>query len=558
MNNERGSSLLLVLLVTIIIMTLGLTILSVSIGGAKRTEIRYDTTDAIYSAMQNMDKVILEFKNEINNIDLKIYNNKALYQVKLNDVVNQLKSNHPVGLTITDITADFLEDSTNYEHNYYSRVYKLEYEAKDQRDNQYDAVKTITRQIILSPTPSFLEYAVGSFGKEDDEGYLTINGSANIQGNMYANVLTLSNYANYKDDSGASTMPTPYSAFDGSAFVQKRLLLRSSPTDTPIGYEAIRLLSQPVDSSYFYKNNRPTFMMNSNDFVEIDFDATYDKKEDQLSPLDSNATVVTDGSEPNIIITNEADLLHNSEDWIVIDHPSVEFFSGYTPFNIDKNIYVNGDLTIVSEKEVSIKGNIITKGDLTFQVQHAPISYDGTAIVEGNINILGNDDETVVEDDEVNFNAVMFAKGKGFISNTNIAGLDDKQLVLLTKEDVVVTRINEFASFAPPDEDTDIFNYNSPASLKAFFYTDKSAIMYGVGSNFFIHGGVFAKKSLEINAIRGNIIKGYTLLKPSPIDQTGKKSRFTIIHDSSVLTSQLDALPQVDRLRFIVGEVTIN
>jgi hypothetical protein len=159
--------------------------------------------------------------------------------------------------------------------------------------------------------------------------------------------------------------------------------------------------------------------------------------------------------------------------------------------------------------------------------------------------------------------------GQSFISSANIFGADnnDKQLVLLSNGNLTITRINEFRNFSMIDEPA---NFNGEVTdsaikpLQAFFYTHQNAELYGVGSLFYIDGGLFAREHLVINAIRGGQAKNEEDLKQMTMDgnqptfQTDKYSRFNVKYDKKVLLRRIDDLPLVDELQVIPDAIELQ
>ena len=121
--------------------------------------------------------------------------------------------------------------------------------------------------------------------------------------------------------------------------------------------------------------------------------------------------------------------------------------------------------------------------------------------------------------------------------------------MLLSNGNITLCRINVFS------------NSNNPSiePLKAFFYTEGSAELYGVGSLFQINGGIFATNTLEINAVRGDIIKPSNNVIQIPFlpNQLNARSRFEVIYDPTVLLSQT-RLPVAEKPRVIVDDRSIR
>ncbi|MCG3056756.1 hypothetical protein KZ287_31825, partial [Escherichia coli] len=79
---------------------------------------------------------------------------------------------------------------------------------------------TYTKRVIISPTPSFLQYALGSAES------LILNGSPTITGNVFANELVIHKEANYTptNGSGQQQVDTPFPQITGSLYSQNKNL----------------------------------------------------------------------------------------------------------------------------------------------------------------------------------------------------------------------------------------------------------------------------------------------------------------------------------------------
>lgn len=246
--------------------------------------------------------------------------------------------------------------------------------------------------------------------------------------------------------------------------------------------------------------------------------------------------------------------------------------------NLQGNIFVAGALNIESaannkvnpDNGITLSGDILSGKSINIRPLNTTISFNSNMISLDSFTINGDEkDEELGENDIIKINSVVYTLNDAFVSNINILGLpyvDNRtgatqigQLILLAKEKLTITRMNEFNHFNPmkesgfpytPDEETII------QPLKAFFYTEQSAELYGVGSLFYIKGGVFAKESLEINAIRAN--RTFSMISDIPNSSEGMLSRFIVDYDQDVLLRGIDALPIVDRLQIIPDDFVIE
>ena len=594
MKNERGSSLILVMLVSLLFVTLGLTILSVSIEGTKRTTVRENDVVTSQDAILEMSKILSDFHNKVKDVSIKnkINLKSGVYQSNLQQILNSLPTNlsnrytdssktKPV-LTVTDETSNFLNDLA-YKTNYYTRVYlfKLDYYGK-LYSNTPELKKSISRRVYLSPTPSFLQYTVGA------KDLLSLNGASNITGNVYGNDVSILNQANYVDaktpTNSESNAESPYPTITGSLVVQHQIQLWSRLKNLPehkYNSEEIPLISQTNFANYFYQKFPPIIKKPDEEFVNMDFKQTlYDKLNLAVSPIqvDSNLpldqtlgdTIVNSIFKSNKIekkqenvsllnsnstiqqyiidkLTNPGDIANEippSKKVIVmtdLSDPKTQEQNS-APFIIKDNIHLQKDQWLI------VNGNLEIYND--HHSSNAPLDIQGNIIVLGNVTIHGFNHDTTSEHDEIKFDSTMYVTGDSSIYSTNITGLNEKHLVLLSKGNLLVNRTNEFTTLK-----------DNALPLKAYLYTDSSATFYGVGSAISINGGVFANHSLTINAIRQNTVQtsdpNILIIQPEVFQNT-QSSRFTVTYDKSILLSQLEGLPTVDSLRMIVDHYTFS
>ncbi|RAK21372.1 hypothetical protein B0I26_103334 [Anoxybacillus vitaminiphilus] len=674
---EKGSSLITVLLVALIFMTLGLAILSATIGGSLRTEIRKTDVDVIYQARKLMEEMIADLKIALKDpdpmykIDLTKVNGRvnASFDVNLHNVIDKLEQAYKTNPIVKSLRIEVISSDIHYpEYNIdketqFTRVLEIRLTVQDP-DKKIE--RTFKRNVILSPTPSFLQYAIGSAGEGSNAG-LEINGSPNILGNVFANDLKISQNAKFCPTNKFCTpndewleIPTPYPSIFGDVYSQGRDL-------------------QPVlTADHFYNQKVPT-LKNHSDFIDVNFPKTFHTQADELLQKidgtlqysDENFTTYFNSYITDFFSTSQPTLLPLSDDDDDADtvdlkdlpvtpmtvlkwkNPGQSMKLSNTsnlelskPLKIDgdailsntrsltiPSLIVNGDITITNYGDLEI-GNLYATGDVTianfrgnhsssvkkgfvknsmiiggnleiinytdfqigeenssndsftasqstgnvfvygntkFVTNNRPFTVRGNIITNGDLFILGNDDLNKNEDDDFIFDSVIYVNGQSFISNVNIFGADnnDKQLVLLSGEDLTITRINEFKNFPNMNEPDDFKgevtdNTNTIKPLKAFFYTHENAKLYGVGSLFYIEGGLFARNHLEINAIRGGQAGNEEDLKRMAGDgnqpnlQTGKYSRFNVKYDKKVLLKRIDALPVVDYLQVIPDEIVME
>jgi hypothetical protein len=668
LNNEKGNTLLTVLVTSLVMVTIGLAIVASTIGGAKRTEVRETDINITYDAKKVADEIATKLSFELSEQELAIDNltptniNHKLANFLKTEILNQyvdhdtvscinvvdvsnspsylIPSNPCLGDDLSHLTPFNIETSTAL-----TRVLEIVVSTKNPESEQGVVSRTVTKRIILSPLPSFLKYAVGAGGE------LKFNGSPHIVGDIYANKLAISKDAHYRlSDEKVKQIQTPLPSVIGSVYT--RYFQQT--------FEDFQNLLLDEDAhENFYKSKYIPGLKSDSQFTDIDFDETY---KTELSVMLSNDLIgltiaqntditnlsqmlnsaihskytfheanlpssISPPTEPidknidtmiakvrslqnNAVGTSGYKLIDSNVSGLIQVPGNLMVTSLNKDINISGNLVVDGDLYVIGNKsvtidniiatgdiylinlknELTINGKIISAGEtvmegnssltllddifstgpMTIKVNNSTTNVKGNIITHDNLKIQGNNDEhNNPENDEISFGSVIYTKGKSLISNLNIiGGEDNKQLILFSGGNLMMTRMNEFSNFYDSNE-TEPFPKNFSAlslrviqpvkPLKAFLYTDKNAELYGVGSLFFINGGIFAGETLEINAIRGKIDSINEADRfSSNIQQEDHFSRFTAYYNREILLQNIESLPKVDRLSLFSDEVVVK
>lgn len=274
-----------------------------------------------------------------------------------------------------------------------------------------------------------------------------------------------------------------------------------------------------------------------------------------------NSNLLTTGS---ISITNfDTDLEINGS---IISGDKITITSNSQNPKAESSTKISGKLDNASDTKISTKINngLISAKDTTITTENMKTIIKNNLFINGNFTISGNEEPTgTSENDDVLFKSVIYVNGQTTISNTNISTIDSTKdnLVLLSKGNLLLTRINEFRYYKNEKESKDYYlpiDSNNETEtikpIKGFFYTDSNAELYGVGSLFYVHGGIFAKDELVINAVRGKT----AINQFSPLESKDKLSRFIVKYDDSILFNSLTSLPIVEHLQLIIDEQTVQ
>lgn len=625
LTNQRGNALLTVLITSLVMVTIGMAIMSSTIGGAKRTEVRETDIDITYEGLKAVEEISAKLafqmqptkQLEINQLTPVNINSKVRDFIQTEILPSYQSSDTIKCITIVDVSGNQASNllgahcgkaNTLQYHTFgldfldtnLTRVYEIIVNTKNPDSKRGKVEKIVRKRIILSPIPSFLKYTLGS------REQLQLNGSPHLVGNVYAHSLGISEDANYQlsnlDD---KKVGAPFPSIVGDLYTSY----------DKVNYDHMKSL---VDTRQFYPHLPIPDIKQDSQFTDISFDRTYEeevgKALDSLglsldqalnkanirntitanylsnSPLffplvngilseDVQGTVKADQSitvkglrHPGVdlIVHGDVNILANSTMDIgnIISTGNVTISNATGEMSIG-NIVAAGKVSIEANAPVILKENIVSIDDVLFQSQNSTSSIQGNIYSGRNLTIQGDANDPEDENDEIEFDSVIYAKGKTSISNLNITGKNNPgnsnqrgQLILLSKGELLVTRMNEFQYYTNEEEkrEADLLPDASEniKPLQAFLYTDSDATLYGVGSLFYVNGGVFSKGNLTVNAVRGDVDSMDTIQRDLFSNQEKKLSRFIVHYNKDVLLSKLDDLPKVDALSLIGDEIMVE
>jgi len=317
LTNQHGYNLMIVILVSTIVLAVGLSIVTLSLQGSLRTSIRETDVKATAEARQLMDEIIAELQQNvsINQSSLQV---TSLYKLDLQKTVNNFVPDS-FNINLQNIINDKIYGKFDPNHLSYvqkldiseltekapysirraeafTRVYKISLTVKNKKGKSESLIKrTLERTVILSPTPSFLQYAVGSFNSTKQLG-LNLNGSPTINGNIFANELAISELANFytnETTSRALTISAPLPEINGDIYTTNTGLLSLE------------------DSKYFYKGKVPKFK-NQSAFIDMNLDQTIAERKMAFFQSHQISDEVGDGSKPEVIQTYIDKVLNGS------------------------------------------------------------------------------------------------------------------------------------------------------------------------------------------------------------------------------------------------------
>jgi hypothetical protein len=532
--NEKGYSLVVTMLIITIFSLLGLTVLSAAIYQARFTEVRVEDIESLHEATQAIEETIAEMKAAIDDPRFELSAPGNL-DMQLNTLIPALQ--HRYGVDIQDVTADYHIDRAKL----FTRVYLI---------SKPHGSKTVSRRVILTNAPSFLKYAIGS--TKD----VILNGGAYIDGNIYAGENAyITNVANYIDDSKKHMEQTsfPTTSKTSVLFVNGDYYSCNHENGARACYQIANNTFKRLMANYSndmqFQSQAPSIQKEHEEFIDVDFEWTVKDK------LLNAAGMETFSQEYEAYIDKSIDLLLN------------ELQDRFAVFDSVSSLRENIDSTsqsIILESETSPLF-FLDSGKLDLQNKWLIVNGDlflGNSVntptkVRGNIIVLGN----LTISGDIELDSTIYVLQRTLIYNANIAGWNNKEVVLLSKGPLEIARINEFEN-----------DFKEEPNLKGYFYTDSNATVYAVGSYINIQGGLFARgdtsskapdadvSGLVINAYRGRVKQEppENYLSFTRNDDDIEQSRLVIRHDPRVFIDRGEGLPFVKKLNLVVDKLIVK
>lgn len=523
LQNEKGYTLILTVAVIVIFTVLGLSLLTLTSSGIKKNELRQDTVQA----QDLSDKGI---KYAVNDIQLylqnKIKNNPMgktdFYQLLENSTIPNCSNGG--GITIpgekqdqtkeTKVCIDRVEMVSNDEKDLYKRLVTFKSTGIVNGKTRITTSKVI---IGTDAIPDQLRYALST----NDGGDLYLHGGVEIQGDVKTdgNLIITRNAHWIRSILGISS--TIWEKSVGPRLVKDtksitpKIIMRESGKNIYTVDEASNYddhISNPTDKKGIYYLDKPPYT--------------------KLSPLDTNTTNNLKNNylfnTPNLDIVTKSlpadqiDVLAKIQEKNVgiVDY----YFEDLTISKKPTENFSRSDTVLVGKKCRQEKNNKCQEykyeGDMKIDSNHQNINLKGTYYVNGDLTI---------NDTNLKSDALIYVKGDVEIKDSALQGSNpDSTLIIFANGNIQISNISEYS------------DYTNPSTIKGFFYSKSNMIMYGVGSNIRLTGGISSKR-LILTALRGNTTEktdwlGIKSLNTDSIDiQKKKDSRLKITYDENLI-----------------------
>ncbi|WP_454192045.1 hypothetical protein [Paenibacillus sp. Marseille-Q7038] len=551
---EHGSALVLVMFIALLLTILGAAVLSAAVGGAQRAETRENDVQSLHLAEKTLEEVIAGMTSNLQLIVTDSINStQGELEQKIDLYLSGLKNGSYKDLMtsteLTNATGKLLQldyEKISYQHQATAYNVTLTVEAEVN-----GVQRELTQDITYDTYPDFLKYTLGS------ESNLTINGSPYIQGNIYAgNELRIGDKAEYYYQS--ENIHTLYSApfqLDGEAHIQSlRQVLYTLNDSTKSAEEWLGEKS----SSEFIIPEKQLRVKNHRKFVQLNVRESFvDKVIESLKDSAIDRPLIRNHMNNHTLgeFLRNYPMAYDAPDEIPIkpgvpeqsDKPEDQNAWAYYKSQIErftkpeKSFIYRGDLTYDGVELIGIqygsKSNkwFVVDGDLTINnYKDTPILIQANMLVTGKLQIRGN----------VQLDSTIFVLGPSggkeyatLVEDATISGSG----VVMSEGAVLINRLDAFQS------NTEV--------IQAFFYTDSTAELYGVGSILSLSGGFFAKGDLTVNAVRGETSAGNGVIQITPGTDL---IRFSAKYNEEVYRQQQQGLPRVNQMSVQVGAIKLN
>lgn len=517
LQNEKGYTLILTVAVIVIFTVLGLSLLTLTSSGIKKNELRQDTVQA----QDLSDKGI---KYAVNDIQLylqnEIKNNPMgktdFYQLLENNIIPNCSDGG--GITIpggkqdqtkeTKVCIDRVEMVSNDEKDLYKRLVTFKSTGIVNGKTRITTSKVI---IGTDAIPDQLRYALST----NDGGDLYLHGGVEIQGDVKTDgnlIITRNAFWDYPESPNWEDSVGPRLIKDTKSITPKIIMKDSG--------KYIYLVQEQDYPNIFHADD---FFTNKNNFLN-----RYTK----LSPTDTNTTdnLIHNYlfNTPNLSIVtrslpaDQIDVtakIQEQNDSTVNDHRNHRGDLIISSHDNPAENFNRDDKILIGNKCKQYKNNICKNyegsGDLKIDTNDKTLNLTGTYYVNGDLTI---------NDTNLKSDALIYVKGDVEIKESTLQGLDpDSTLIIFANGNIQISNISEYS------------DYTKPSTIKGFFYSKSNMIMYGVGSNIRLTGGISSKR-LILTALRGNTTSDWFGINTDSIENQKKKdSRLKITYDEDLI-----------------------
>ncbi|WP_342559668.1 hypothetical protein NSQ95_11645 [Psychrobacillus sp. FSL W7-1457] len=489
--NKQGNTFIITIVLLLIFSILGLSLISLTLSGASKNEVRQDEVRASALAEKGMDRIIQEINSELtksigDGVDRNTFKSNLNQIIQLNKCEtkeNTTANKYDACITNTTPVIDVINGIQK--ENDIRKLLTIKSIGKSG-----EILKTIYTDIEIGAevSPEVLNYAIGTNlnkkdGIDDGEGNLFLHGGVSITGDIKVDRDLITSKRYWLPDELPTISPAQGKeksriVLSGDSYRMNSFL--DSWQDFFKGKKTY--IKEDNINNLFSKSQAEIIKKDpSNNFINI----TDQKNNFIINSVGNYSTgrlnfPISNVTKDTLIPTIKKDscyfegiLLKCRE----IEDPNGSFkLTGNNTFNKFSTI---GDLHIYNSTTTFKKG-LFVGGDLLIGrrilTPDVKVNLDGPIYVGNNVNIQGADLTT---------NLLIYAEGDVDIQFSKIEGkkFDDEKrgsLIIFAKGKIKL----KFNSVID----------NKPSEINGFFYSEKDIDISGIVSKLNIRGGISAKK----------------------------------------------------------------
>lgn len=564
---ERGYTLFLAVLIITIFGILGMTLLSITISGSKKSTSNEETTQAHELAEKGIDHLNQQIHQEI---QLELGTDglpRNEFANKLMEILHSYhcqKDNGPLHPLDSEtgnyaVCVEQIDDVTD-ESGKINDLRKLVTLKSIGEVNGKTEELLYKLEVGASTVPDALKYALST---------IKLEGKSNAgDGNIYLHG-GVEVYGDIKADKHLFTFDHGPGLSGDHALWRETTLPALYPTDEKetakivLGGGLYQFKQTVVDGLYEEKQDKNVQRNSSKSFYDSHLKwekiKRYDEKKLDKMFVNKNSQVIVNSD----WLGNKVPIgehIENGKKSIkgtivksdtIVNHLSINGDVSFQPPTnnlrfTEMNKFAGGKVDTNKAVEVSFRkgehlfNNMYVKGNVTIgnlTSDENPDKYDDITIggyendqgaqlfVDGDVTIQGAD---------LKSNLTIYATGTVTVKYTTINGkVFDKNkkgsLIVFTKGKVHISNNSLYK--------------DAPSELKGYFYSEQDLVIFGVGSNIKIHGGIAARR-ITLNAIRGTYEDEKRAWKYA-INPTSLKSpsRLTVEYDTELIENYLKLNP---------------
>lgn len=204
-------------------------------------------------------------------------------------------------------------------------------------------------------------------------------------------------------------------------------------------------------------------------------------------------------------------------------------------FNRDNIIFIHGEKDDCTSWGLFGCKKTLDRGNFNINGGGKTLNLSGTYFINGNF---------IVNNTHLRSDAMLYVNGNVDIKDSTLNGINSNStLFIFATGDISISNISVDSA--------------TPSMIKGFFYSKQNMIMYGVGSNMNLYGGISAKRTI-LTAVRGNS-HNYTYessknqketVMTNGVEVPKRNSRLKITYDENLI-SQYTSFKRDEEEEFI-------